>query len=127
MDVTSDFTMDSTSPQTDEELDEIFASSEQVVALALPSTLFDDFLVNISAVTNTTNGGIVFTFYETPVLFPLANGSDENDIIGSSIVGANIVGLEDNVIVDLADPVVILLRLNNQVGPLHISNMHALP
>ena len=92
----------------------------EVVAVMLPPSLF----LQITQQQNDTNSnaagatGIVFTFYDSAVLFPLGNGtnsSDNDDIlimVGTPVIGADIAGLE---VIELAEPFTILLRLNNEV------------
>ena len=79
--------------------------------------------LNISSTTfNTTESevGIFFSFYITPVLFPLAipegfNRSTYNDTIDSSVIGATVAGME---LMDLPEPVVITIistRIQNHL------------
>lgn len=82
-----------------------------VVAISLPPSLFDqDQLTNEDI-------GLAFTFYESPNLFPLANGTRDSVVIGSSVIGALIAGKE---VLNLDDPVVINLTLLDEVGNIQL-------
>ena len=57
--------------------------------------------------------GLVFSFYNTSILFPLPNGS--NFEIRSSVIGVLLAGVPN--ITDLEDPVIITLQLHiDRVG-----------
>ena len=93
----------------------------EVVAVVLPPSLFvqitqDENDTNGNTSTNTEATGVIFTFYESSVLFPLANGTNSSDtliMIGTPVIGAEIPGLE---VIELAEPFTILIRLNNEVS-----------
>ena len=70
-------------------------------SISLPPSLFAE-------LENATEVGVGFTFYETPALFPLPEGSPSNLTIGSSVIGALVGGQSFS---NLRDPVTIFLRL----------------
>ena len=78
---------------------------DQNASIALPSALFRQ-------LSNITEVGIGFTFYETAALFPLPEGSPSNITIGSPVIGALVAGQN---FTSLSDPVNISLRLNQTV------------
>ena len=53
--------------------------------------------------------GLVFSFFETPVLFPLPNGTRRDVQIRSSVIGALLGGVPT--IIDLVNPVNITLQI----------------
>ena len=61
------------------------------------------------------NASVFFTFYETPIFFPLAEGSREDIVVGTSVIAATVAG---NDIMNLQENVTILLQLQNPVGSL---------
>ena len=83
--------------------------NNQSALISLPTSLFG--LLGVESV------GVFFTFYEGPVLFPLGNGTgNEDTIVGTPVIGATVANQS---LVNLLDPIVILLRLQprgNQVG-----------
>ena len=78
---------------------------EQTTSILLPPSLFNTIDV--------PQAGIFFSFYETPVLFPLAEVSNSTNVTVSSVVSATVAGAN---IQNLADPVIIVLKLTEQVG-----------
>ena len=78
-----------------------------VVSITLPPTLFEREEVIDDEV------GLAFTFYESANLFPLANGTNSDAAIGSSVIGALIAGKD---VLNLQDPVEIVLPLLNDVS-----------
>ena len=74
-------------------------------AIMLPQSLYD----NISSPI-----GMFFTFYATPDFFPLAEGSQGNQFIGTPVIGAMVAGTEG--FGNLQESVTILLRLENSVS-----------
>ena len=93
----------------------------EAVSVVLPPSLFLQILQEQDATNSNAAGatGVIFTFYDSSVLFPLANGTNRNDdddnifiMVGSPVIGADIAGLE---VIELAEPFTILLRLNNEV------------
>ena len=56
--------------------------------------------------------GIFFSYYTTPILFPLAVANDTNtsDIVDSAVIGATVVAGERQDLLNLRDPVVIKLQ-----------------
>lgn len=90
-------------------------ASTNVVMISLPPTLFDQVFDPVS----NEDVGLAFTFYESANLFPLANGTNSLSVIGSSVIGAIVAGKP---VLDLIDPVVIVLPLQDQVSNLHGSN-----
>ena len=57
--------------------------------------------------------GLFFSFYTSPILFPLANGSSVNDTIGSSVIAVFVAGGQ---ISNLDNPVQYSLELHNAVS-----------
>ena len=88
-------------------------SADAVDVAALASIQLPQSLFSTGAVTNSSAGGgvgLVFTFYETPVLFPLPNGTRADLQIRSAVIGALIGGVPN--VSNLSDPIVISLQLN---------------
>ena len=84
------------------------AESENVVSISLPPSLFE------LASGDDSDVGLAFTFYESPNLFPLANGTRSSGVeVGSSVIGALVAGKTE--IVDLEEPVRITLILLQDV------------
>ena len=56
--------------------------------------------------------GIFFSYYTTPILFPLAVANDSNtsDIVDSAVIGATVAVGEGQDLLNLRDPVVIKLQ-----------------
>jgi len=56
--------------------------------------------------------GIFFSYYTTPILFPLAveNDSNTSDIVDSAVIGATVAVGEGQDLLNLRDPVVIKLQ-----------------
>ncbi|CAI8020051.1 Adhesion G-protein coupled receptor G4, partial [Geodia barretti] len=78
-----------------------------LASIQLPDSLFSN-----DRVTNNSVGGgvgLVFSFFETPVLFPLANGTRGDLQIRTSVIGALIGGIPT--ISDLLDPIIITFQL----------------
>ena len=78
-----------------------------LASIRLPESLFSN-----DRVTNNSVGGgvgLVFSFFETPVLFPLANGTRADLQIRTSVIGALIGGIPT--ISDLLDPIIINFQL----------------
>ena len=78
-----------------------------LASIELPGSLFD-----MVRVTNSSVGGgigLVFSFFETPVLFPLPNGTRRDIQIRSSVIGALLGGVPS--IIDLVNPVNITLQI----------------
>ena len=105
MNVTQDDTSTETLPQ------------EAIVVVVLPPSLFMQ--ITQEQNDNTTGAtGVIFTFYQSSVLFPLANGTNSNDdddifiMIGTPVIGIDIAGLP---VTELVEPFTILLMLNNEV------------
>lgn len=94
----------------------------QVASIQLPPSLF--------GVVNTSIVGLVSTFYESDVLFPLADGSRNNTEIRTSVIGVLLSGVP--ALRDLPDPVEINLLLTigsvSKVGciSLHVHVMDCL-
>ena len=87
--------------------------NENIVSISLPPTLFE------LAGGDEADVGLAFTFYESPNLFPLANGTRSSGVIvGSSVIGALVAGKTE--VVDLEDPVRIILTLQQNVRNHHI-------
>ena len=86
---------------------------DQDASIALPPSLF----MRISG----SEVGIVFTFYETATLFPLPDETCNNLTVGSAVIGALVAG---HSFTDLRDPVIILLRLINQVCYFNVQNYY---
>ena len=81
---------------------------EDAGTLSLPPSLFTDNRIS------QTKTGIFFSFYETAVLFPLKNTTENDTIdIGSSVIGATVAGV---VAKNLDDPVMIALQVHLQVS-----------
>ena len=79
-----------------------------LASIQLPETLF-----GTDSVTNKSVGGgvgLVFSFFETPVLFPLPNGTRMDLQIRSAVIGALLGGIPT--ITDLDDPIVLVFQLN---------------
>ena len=97
-------------PSTD-----ITESTEEVASINLLESLFmSDGVVNRSLVDSV---GLVFTAFERPVLFPLANGSCSRIEIRSSVIGALVAGQTN--ISNLTHPIVTVtlpLNINNSVS-----------
>ena len=84
------------------------AESENVVSISLPPSLFE------LASDDDSDVGLAFTFYESPNLFPLANGTRSSGVVvGSSVIGALVAGKTE--VVDLEEPVRITLILLQDV------------
>ena len=77
--------------------------------IALPVSLFEE--------VNTTDVGIFFTFYETAALFPLRGDLLDNFTVGTNVIGATVAG---EVFENLSDPIIIILQLSDEVGPMNI-------
>ena len=77
--------------------------------IALPVSLFEE--------VNTTDVGIFFTFYDTAALFPLRDNLLDNFTVGTSVIGATVAG---EIFENLSDPIIIILQLSNEVGPMSI-------
>ena len=77
-----------------------------LASIQLPESLFSN-----NRVTNNPVGGVglVFSFFETPVLFPLANGTRADLQIRTSVIGTLIGGIPT--ISDLLDPIIITFQL----------------
>ena len=75
----------------------------QIASIELPPSLFEK--INVV----NTSVGIVFTVYEEPVLFPLADGTPPNLKIRSPVIGAQLGGILT--IENLTEPVEIFLQL----------------
>ena len=94
-------------------------TDELLASIQLPGSLF-----NMDKVTNSNVGGgigLVFSFFETPVLFPLPNGTQRDVEIRSSIIGALLGGTGS--VTDLVDPVIITLEIEiSAVSLLIIAN-----
>lgn len=86
-------------------MDNIATESVNVVSISLPPTLFNQ--------ANDDDVGLAFTFYESSNLFPLANGTRGDALIGTSVIGALVAGKG---VIDLEDPVVITLTLRDSVS-----------
>ena len=92
----------------------------ELVTVILPPSLFLQITQEENdTISNTTEAtGVIFTFYESSVLFSLANEANRNNddsifmMVGSPVIGAAIAGLE---VAELAEPFTFLLRLNNEV------------
>ena len=56
--------------------------------------------------------GLFFSFYSSPILFPLANGSSVNDTVGSSVIAASVAGMQ---ISNLDNPVQFSLEILNDI------------
>ncbi len=82
--------------------------SEETAFIFLSESLFED-IVNEG---NESDVSLFFTFYETPVLFPLGSATPPTITVGSAIIGATISGQE---IQNLTDPITIFLELVNEV------------
>ena len=66
--------------------------SDTITNINLPRSLFERL--------NSTTVDVFFTFYESPVLFPLrggSNGTIGTPVIGATVVGFQISGVEENV------------------------------
>lgn len=77
---------------------------ETVVSITLPATLFNE--------ASDEEVGLAFTFYESSNLFPLANGTRNDVVVGTSVIGALVAGKD---VLDLEDPVIITLSLLQDV------------
>ncbi|CAI8022065.1 Adhesion G-protein coupled receptor G4 [Geodia barretti] len=78
-----------------------------LASIQLPESLFSN-----DRVTNNPVGGgvgLVFSFFETPVLFPLTNGTRADLQIRTSVIGALIGGIPTTS--DLLDPIIITFQL----------------
>ena len=82
----------------------------QIVSIVLPPSLF-----NSTRNDGIDFTGIVFTLYQSAVLFPIDIDPNEEQFveIGTPIVGADIGGPD---VINLTEPFTILLRLNNAVS-----------
>ena len=80
-----------------------------VVMISLPPSLFD---LEFDEMASDEDVGLAFTFYESSNLFPLANGTGRNAVIGSSVIGAIVAGKP---VLNLPDPVIIVLPLLDPV------------
>ena len=80
-------------------------SDDSPNSITLLQSLFED-LDNASA-------SVFFTLYETAVFFPLAEGSQEDTTVGTSVIAAAVAGRD---ITNLQENVTILLQLENPVG-----------
>ena len=96
--------------------------TQDVVTVVLPPSLFMQITQEESDTNNRTNAettGVIFTFYESSVLFPVANGTNSSGddtliIVGTPVIGADIAGLD---VIELAESfITILLQLNNEVN-----------
>ena len=76
--------------------------SDNITTINLPRSLFERL--------NSTTVDVFFTFYESPVLFPLRGGS--NGIIGTPVIGATVVGFQ---ISGLEENVTAIFQLKNSV------------
>ena len=74
-------------------------------AIMLPQSLYD----NISSPI-----GTFFTFYATPVFFPLAEGSQDNHFVGTPVIGATVAGTEG--FENLQESVTVSFQLENSVS-----------
>ena len=101
--------MEATVTNQEEDVVDNIATEEltNFVAITLPPSLFNQDQVIDEDV------GLAFTFYESANLFPLANGTREGAVIGTSVIGALVAGKE---VLDLDDPVEITLTLLNEVS-----------
>ena len=89
-------------------MSEVVESEGLLAVIQLPESLFMDSRVVNSSVGSSV--GLVFTVYTTPVLFPLANGSDVEFDIRTPVIGALFGGLPS--LSNLTDPIAITLQLN---------------
>ena len=92
-----------------------------LASIELPESLFD-----MDRVTNSSVGGgigLVFLIFETPVLFPLPNGTQRDIQIRSSVIGALLGGVPS--IIDLVNPIIITLHYKDkfsEFSPIHLAN-----
>ena len=78
---------------------------EESTSVFLPSQVFTELETQEDV-------GLFFSVYESPQLFPLAENSNPNDVIGSPVVGASVA---ENL--DVFDGnIIIMLRLNDSVS-----------
>ena len=75
-------------------------SDDSIALISLPSSLI--------ALVETEDVNVIFTYYDTPTLFPLPREARSNLTVGSAVIGAIVA---NHSFVNLSEPVVILLRL----------------
>lgn len=80
-------------------------SNDSPDSIMLPQSLFENL--------DNANASLFFTFYETAVLFPLGEGSQEGTAVGTGVIAASVAGRD---IANLQENVTILLQLENTVG-----------
>ena len=80
-------------------------SEDQGPRIALPSSLF----MNLT----TRDVGVFFTHYATPVFLPLAEGTREDIVIGTSVIGASVANVT---VRDLEDNITVVFQLQDTVS-----------
>ncbi|ORU94333.1 MAG: hypothetical protein A6F71_09235 [Cycloclasticus sp. symbiont of Poecilosclerida sp. M] len=83
-------------------------------SIALPPGLFR----NLS---NSTELAFLFGAYRSSALYPLANQTDKNFSVASTVISSTVIGFEDDIAdLDEDDNVVIVLKLHSEVGSKHM-------
>ena len=90
------------------------ASTSESGSIVLPPSLFGQ--LNFS---NDTEISFLFGSYQSAVMFPQANQTDENFSVESSIISTTIIGYE-GVVKNLSEDVVIILTLHDKVSTVQI-------
>ena len=86
------------------EFNSTLLTEDTIAKISFPPSLFEN-LKNSQA-------SILLSLYDSPVLFPLAKDSPHGDEIKSPVIAASVA---DEIIADLKDPIIIVLRLLNGV------------
>ena len=90
---------------SEEVLNAAQVSANTTGSISLPAQLF--------ATLSDSNLGLVFTMFNTSVLYPLANETRETFAVASSVVGATVAG---HIVRGLSSNVTIVLKLNESVS-----------
>ena len=84
----------------------------QIPRINLPPSLFGSLM--------SPNVGVFFTFYATPIFFPLAEGTRSDIIIGTPAIGATVANV---MLRDLEENVTVVFQLQNTVSNTYIDHM----
>lgn len=83
----------------------------QIPRINLPPSLFGSLM--------SPNVGVFFTFYATPIFFPLAEGTRSDIIIGTPVIGATVANVMFR---DLEENVTVVFQLQNTVSNTYIDH-----
>ena len=78
---------------------------DQSPSIALPPSLFNNLI--------TRDVGVFFTHYSTAVFFPLAEGTREDIVIGTSVIGASVANVT---VRNLENNITVVFQLQNTVS-----------